>query len=48
MKKIKFIIRLSLPFIAVIISNLVYYLVKDNGKQKGYKKPFKRQVLKAE
>lgn len=40
MKKIKFVIRLSLPFIAVIISNLVYYLVKDNGKQKEMAHPY--------
>lgn len=40
MKKIKFVIRLSLPFIAVIISSLVYYLVKDNGKQKEMAHPY--------
>ncbi len=45
MKKIITLIKLILPFLAIVISVLVYYGVNDNGKQKKTEHPYYLYVL---
>ncbi len=44
-RKVRFIIRLLLPYVAVALSALVYYIVADNGKQKSTEHPYYLYLL---